>query len=347
MRWRLVALLSWACLVWGGNVWAGSSKATTSCRNAQAVPWHSVAPGIWVWLPAHRGDISKRNKGHVIPTSIVVDGGEAIVIDPGPSHRHGWRVRESVRCRFGASVRWVVNTHAHAENVLANSAFASKRSRGLLEIVSGAATRDAMQQRCPSCLKSLTARVGLQAMAGTRILLPDRTLVPGDRLRVGEQTLEVLAIEPGHTEGDLVLWHAGHRVLWAGGLVYDERLPELAQGSLEGWLGALDRLDHLPVQQVLGTGWSRAERPGEHPPAMVATRAYLKDLRRSVLKAMDDGMQAQDAEKLALPAYRDWAGYAERQSFNAQRAWRELEPVWMAQPSGFGTPSRSRQDVGR
>jgi hypothetical protein len=65
------------------------------------------------------------------------------------------------------------------------------------------------------------------------------------------------------------------------------------------------------------------------------------------LKAMDDGMQAQDAEKLALPAYRDWAGYAERQSFNAQRAWRELEPVWMAQPSGFGTPSRSRQDVGR
>jgi glyoxylase-like metal-dependent hydrolase (beta-lactamase superfamily II) len=344
--WR-VALLCVATWLSGGNAWAESSKVAADCRTAQAVPWHSVAPGIWVWLPAHSGDPSKRNRGHAIPTSIVVDGGEAMVIDPGPSHRHGWRVRESLRCRFKASVRWVVNTHAHAENVLGNSAFAGDRGSAQLEIVSGAATREAMQRRCPDCLKSLTERVGRQAMAGTRIVLPGRAVAPGDRLAVGKLVVEVLSIEPGHTEGDLVLWHAEQGVLWAGGLVYDQRLPELAQGSLDGWLAALDRLDALSVQQVLGTVWSRAIRPGEQPPAMAATRAYLLDLRRSVLQAMDAGLLAQDAERLDLPAYRHWAGYAERQSFNAQRAWRELEPVWMAQPAGTSTPPRSGQDVGR
>jgi glyoxylase-like metal-dependent hydrolase (beta-lactamase superfamily II) len=344
--WR-VALLCLASWAGNGNAWADAPNAANDCRTSQAVPWHSVAPGIWVWLPARGGDLSKRNRGHVIPTSIVVDSGEAMVIDPGPGHQHGRRVRESLRCRFKASVRWVVNTHAHAENVLGNSAFAGDRGSAQLEIVSGAATREAMQQRCPDCLKSLTERVGRQAMAGTRIVLPSRAVVPGDRLSVGRLSLEVLAVEPGHTEGDLVLWHAEQGVLWAGGLVYDQRLPELAQGSLDGWLAALDRLDALPVQQVLGTAWSRAIRPGEQPPAMAATRAYLRDLRRSVLQAMDAGLQAQEAEKLELPAYRHWAGYAERQSFNAQRAWRELEPVWMAQPSGTRALPRSGQDVGR
>jgi hypothetical protein len=136
-------------------------------------------------------------------------------------------------------------------------------------------------------------------------------------------------------------------VLWAGGLVYEGRLPELAQGSLDGWLAALDRLDPFPVRHVLCTVWSRPAQPGKRPPAMLATRDYLSDLRRNVLKAMDEGLQAQDAERLALPAYRRWAGYAERQSFNAQRAWRELEPVWMDRPGGSNTAPSSGEDIGR
>jgi glyoxylase-like metal-dependent hydrolase (beta-lactamase superfamily II) len=309
-----------------------------ACSDLPSIPWQRVAPGIWVWLPGHPGEISPANAGHVVPTTVVVDGGQAIVVDPGPSLRHGVRVRESLRCQFEARARWVVNTHAHAENVLANAAFADARSHGELEIVASSPTREAMQQRCPSCLRSLTARVGGQAMAGTRIVLPDRTLLAGDRLQVGHTVLKVLAIEQGHTEGDLVLWHAGHRVLWAGGLVYEGRIPELAQGSLDGWLAALGRLEQLPVRDVVGTAWSHSAAPDRLPPAMEATHAYLSALRRSVLSAMDEGRQAQDAEKLDLPAYRAWAGYAERQGFNAQRAWREMEPVWMGLPGGVNRP---------
>lgn len=308
---------------------AAAGHARPACQTADAVPWQRVAPGVWAWHPSAPGEVSNTNAGHVLPTSVVIDGGEALLIDPGPSQRHGERVRASLACRFGAQVRWIVNTHAHAENVLANSAFADRLAAGQLDILASATTREGMAQRCPACLASLTAKVGVDAMAGTQIVLPSRTLAEGEVLRVGRHDLRVTRVEQGHTEGDLVLWSARHRVLWAGGLVYGERVPELAQGSVDGWLAALDRLAALRPSVVVSNGVSRATTKVDLPPALTATRAYLSELRTEVLKAMDRGLQASDATVVDLPAYRTWAGHAERQGFNAQRAWRELEPVWM------------------
>jgi len=305
------------------------AHAAPACDPTDAVPWQRVAPGVWSWSPAVPGEVGAANAGHVLPTSVVIGGGQALLIDPGPSQRHGERVRASLACRFGVQVRWIVNTHAHAENVLANSAFADLLAAGRLTVLASAAAREGMQQRCLACLASLTAKAGLDAMEGTQIVLPNRTLAEGDVLRVGRHRLRVMRVEHGHTEGDLVLWSARQRVLWAGGLVYGERLPELAQGSVDGWLHALDRLDALRPRVIVSSEVSRAAVPGGLPPALVSTRAYLSDLRAGVMQAMDQGQQASDATAVTLPAYRHWAGHSERQGFNAQRAWRELEPVWM------------------
>lgn len=307
---------------------AAAQAVAGECREREPVPWQRVAPGVWVWLPPDVGEVSPSNAGHVVPTSLVVSQGEALVIDPGPNHRHGLRLRHSIECRFQARVSAVVNTHAHSENVLANSAFAEAAEAGRLHILASAATREGMALRCPDCLASLTQRVGEEGMVGTRIVLPTRTLVEGDVLRVGALRLTVMRVEQGHTEGDLVLWNPRHRVLWAGGLVYEGRVPELAQGRVDDWLAALSRLEALKPRQVLSTVWSRGQRQAP-PGALAATREYLQSLRERTLQAMDQGAQPQEIERVNLPAFQHWVGYAERHGFNVQRAWRELEPVWM------------------
>ena len=167
-------------------------------------------------------------------------------------------------------------------------------------------------------------------MAGTRIVLPNRSLGEGDQLRVGAIRLRVMRVEQGHTEGDLVLWHDRHHLLWAGGLVYDGRLPELAQGRVDHWLAALTRLEALKPRQLISTVWSQGSR-GVPPPAIAATRGYLQALRDGTLQAMEAGAQPQDAGTVNLPAFQHWVGYSTRHGFNVQRAWRELEPVWMDQ----------------
>ena len=324
--WRFLrCALPWVTILVGGC--AGMpGQVGSDCAEAAAVPWRSLAPDVWVW-EGGRGEVAAGNVGHVAPTSLVVDGGEAAVIDPGPSFLHGERVRRSVACRFQARVRWVVNTHAHAENVLANGAFAASDTNPT--IVSGPATLAAMRERCPACLASLTARVGEAAMAGTDIVLPSKTLQTGDVLPVGRLRLQVMPFEQGHTEGDLVLWSPDRRVLWAGGLAYRGRVPELSQGSLEGWLAALDHLEALAPAHVVSAAVSSAPDEGEMPDALRATRAYLGALRSGVLRAMDEGHQPQEPGLVPLPAFAGWAGYTERHLFNVQRAWRELEPVWM------------------
>lgn len=332
----------WLGLAVGAAPWAHANPH--GCEAAPAVPWQALAPGVWVWPPEAPGEVSPLNGGHVAPTTALVSGAEALVIDPGPSQRHGARVRQSLACRFQAEVRWVINTHAHAENVLANAAFADLAAAGRLTIAASEPTRAAMHQRCPACLAGLTERAGPEAMAGTRIVEPTHTLVPGQTLTLGPLTLVVLPLEQGHTEGDLLLWNAQHRILWAGGLVYDGRIPELAQGRLDAWLAALDRLQAQGARHVVSAAVSSAKGPQAAPAALGATRAYLQALRDGVLQAMDEGHQPQESGMVELPAFRGWTGYAERHGFNVQRAWRELEPVWMDQGiPGAGSP----QHVGR
>lgn len=321
--WGLVAV----CLL--ALAWWPPLLAAQDCKTLEPVPWRAVVPGVWVWLPPDRGDVMPANGGHVMPVSVLLAGRKAMVIDPGPSQAHGQRLRRSLACRFGARVRWIVNTHAHSENTLANSAFAGDIAAGRVEVLASGPTREGMSLRCPDCLASLVHRAGEQAMAGTRIVLPTRTLAEGEVLRVGRLRLQVMRVEHGHTEGDLVLWEVRSKLLWAGGLVYQDRVPELAQGQLRGWLSALDRLQALAPHHVISTVWSTAPAEGGPPPALPATRAYLQALREATLRAMDEGVQPQDTGRVALPAFSGWAGYEARHGFNVLRAWRELEPEWM------------------
>ena len=325
--WALAGLLGWVALP---AVWAKCPAGHA------AVPWQSVATGVWVWVPPAVAEVSGANAGFVAPVTVLTDHGKALVMDPGPNHLHGLRVRESVRCQLGARVVAVVNSHAHAENVLANSAFAD-----VPDIHATPATAVAMAARCPQCLQSLTHRVGSAAMAGTHIVLPTRLLQAGDELRFGRHRLVVMPIEQGHTEGDLVLWMPSARILWVGGLAYQGRVPELAQGSLERWLWALDRLLALQPRVVVSTVLSSGREPGGPMAALVHTQHYLSALRQRVWSAMDAGGSPHDTAALELPQWRDWVGHDPQHGFNAQRAWRELEPAWMERaPAPTAVPAR-------
>lgn len=299
------------------------------CAQAKRVDWHAAAPGVWVWLPERLDEVSQDNQGHVLPISAVVDAGVALVVDPGPNFKQGLRVRASLACQFGAQVRWVVNTHAHAESVLGNSAFADLQALDLLTIAASAGTHEAMRRRCEQCLSHLTAIVGAEVMQGSRIVLPDRLLTEGDTLAVGRIRLQVMEVRNAHTESDLLLWEPRSRVLWAGGLLYAGRIPELAQGSLNGWLYALQRLTELRPAVALGAALSVAPNATSLPPMLDATRNYLQTLRMSVLQAMDAGLDGSDTRSIQLPGHAHWAGYEQRHGFNVQRAWRELEPEWL------------------
>lgn len=310
---------------------AGFTRAALAAQPADCPPndaLREVLPHVWVW-PGEAADAHPGNQGRVSTSVVLLRPGTTpqasaptvTVVDPGPSLKAGLALAQAIRCRWGVGVAQVINTHAHADNVLANGALTPTGST--TPVLATATTAHTMAERCPDCLDSLTQTVGADAMRGTQIVLPTATLHPGRPLPLTDRLWQVDEARHAHTRSDLLLWQPELKLLIAGGLVYRQRLPELAQGQLLDWVAALERVAQWGPQHVIGTQAGGAQD-------IALTRHYLCDLATAVWQAMELGLSPGEAQTIALPRYATWAGYAQRQPFNAQRAWRELEPRWMA-----------------
>ena len=81
-----------------------------------------LAPGVWR-VEGTNAAISPANLGAIANTGIVATGEGLIVIDPGPTLARGQVIAGLAGSVSAEPVRWVIDSHAHPENVLANGAF--------------------------------------------------------------------------------------------------------------------------------------------------------------------------------------------------------------------------------
>ena len=332
-RWAwLLIVLAWHAVSQGA-----ACDAQNPLALERVLPGVSVVHGLWPSVHAGRA-------AHAATTVVLGEGAEVTVVDPGPTRQAGQALKRTLKCRRQARVVALINTHAHAEQVLANSAFR-------VSVAATAGTSSAMQLRCPDCLAAMTSDLGAKALKGTRIVWPDRTLTPGDLVQAGGRAWQVLEMRDAHTESDLVLWSEPDRLAVVGGLVDGGRLPVLAQGRVLGWLQALDALQALQPQWLVGQ--HLVSGPAQVQAALQTQRDYLCGLVHYAWRGLDSGWSEAEAIKsLKLP--KRWAASlvaedeARRQQhqFNQLRAWREMELRWMDQKSRPASCA-STPDVGR
>lgn len=275
-----------------------------------------VADNVYV-ISGVMGDPAPSNKGRVANTGFIVGTDGVIVVDSGANHDHGRAILAAVASVTRKPVALLINTHPHPQNVLGNSAFVE---RGI-PILATAATAAAMRARCPDCLRSLERSVGAEAMAATRIQLPDLVAEATEVRDVAGRSLKLLHAGHGHTEGDLAVFDVAGAVLFSGDLVYRDQIPHLSEADTAGWLASLRQLEELPIRVLV---------PGRGPAGDAADLApigrYLAQLRQRVAIAYRNGGSADEAIALAdLPEFSSWQGYAERHGRNVQHVYFEIE----------------------
>lgn len=307
-----------------GFLGATLALALDPCQPAAAgarVTLEPLQPGVYV-ARAHNAEAMRANAGTVVPSVVHVTRAGVLVVDPGPHAAWGRALLGAIRALTPRPVRWVVNTHAHPENVLANAAFAALRPRP--RFLASAATAALMRQRCADCLARLDAQLGTAAMRGTVIVLPEPALQDGGWLHTGTTAWQVHVHAPAHSASDTALYAPQLRLLCAGGLAYRERVPEMQEASLQGWRHALRQLAALPADNVVATA---AGTPAQ---TLVPTLAYLDALAEGIGAALAAGQDASHAvEAVAAGPFRHWRHFQARHPLNVQRAWRELEDLWM------------------
>ncbi len=290
---------------------------TLTNAGADALVPVEVAPGVYAFI-ADLGEIAPANAGRVGNSGFVVGTTGIAVIDTGVSFRHGQELLAAIRRVSDKPITTVIITHAVQEFLFGNAAFEPTGAR----FIAHRKSIDLMRQRCDHCLRNLGLILGQDTMAGTRLVIPSQA-IEGDRehIDIGGRTLELLYPGWAATPGDLLVLDSTSGTLFAGGVVSIDRIPELRDADLGGWVRALEQLPLTGAGLVI---------PGHGPPVPIgqaqATLDYLLALDQRMRKLFDSGVGLMDAiEGAAVPAFADWAGYATIHRKSALERYLQLE----------------------
>jgi quinoprotein relay system zinc metallohydrolase 2 len=298
----------------GVLLWPLAFGAAPSAADALTVL--QLAPGVFVHLgqqlpldaPGH-DDIA--NIGFIVGSRCVA------VIDTGGSMRIGRALRNAIKQRTTRPICYVINTHVHFDHVLGNAAFREDRPSFVGHWALAAAiarSRDFFLQHYADDLD--------QPADAAQIIGPDRAVQHTLDLDLGGRHLHLQAWPTAHTDCDLTVLDDSSRTLWAGDLLFRDRLPAL-DGSASGWLAVIDQLSQLQVQRTV---------PGHGPvttdlaAALDAERRYLRALIDGVREQLAQGGSMQQAIALVAAAEKPhWLLWDSTHPRNVARVYEQLE----------------------
>ena len=276
----------------------------------------ALADGVYL-LPGTGGAADERNLGRIGNAGFIVGDGGVIAIDTGTSYAHGRALLGAIRAVTDKPVRLALVTHTRPEFLFGGAAF---REQGI-PIRMHRRTAELMAARCETCLKTLRQTLGDAPMRGTAMYKSDQEFDAAHELDAIGRSVRVLSFGHSSGPGDIAVLDVRSGVLFAGGLVDVQRVPDIQDSDLEGWKRALDALRDLRVNSVVpGHGAARSAD------AIAAVQAYLEQLEtraRALVAAGASLIGVPDASE--LPAYEAWDQYETIHRRNASIAFLRFE----------------------
>jgi quinoprotein relay system zinc metallohydrolase 1 len=275
-----------------------------------------LADGVFV-IEGALEDFSPRNGCNIINTGFIVTGAGVVVVNTGPSKRYGEQLRALIARTTREPVVQVLHLNLHPDYFFGNQAFADIPN---VKIAATAATRAGMQREARAYEDNLYRLCG-DWMKDTQALLPTHSIGSGP-LRVGARELELREFD-GHTSSDLVLLDRASGVIFAGGLVFHQRMPTTPHAEPKRWLASLDALAPWLAERTVVPSHGPVHRGSV---GLAATRDYLRWLDTQFARWAAAGAEANDVLRADVPApYRGWAAFPAEYVRNVAHLWPRYE----------------------
>jgi glyoxylase-like metal-dependent hydrolase (beta-lactamase superfamily II) len=209
-----------------------------------------------------------------VNAGVVVGPEWSAVIDTLAYPSETRELKDFVETRLGSAIRYVIQTHHHADHTLGTCLFPGavvighRECRRLLDSRGRAALAQAQESN--------------RELRDLEVVLPDVVVDAGTvSLRVGKRTLELVPL-PGHSPDGLGVLVEEDRVLFSGDVMMP--LPYLIDGDIEVMAASLRRIPRMKLENLV-QGHGEVILRGEIQNAVRGNLNYLAALERHVRRA--------------------------------------------------------------
>ncbi len=210
-----------------------------------------------------------------VTAGVVVGPQWAVVIDTLALPEETLAMRDFIEEELSVPVRYIINTHHHADHAWGNCFFPGAT------IVGHTQCRQEMIERGTVALEA--ARRQNSIFRQIKIVPPHLTFDQGMlSLRVGKKNLSLM-VTPGHSQDGISILVEEDRVLFAGDAFMP--LPYLVDGNIDDQVASIKKIGKMGLENII-QGHGDIILRGEIDDAVKENLAYLAAIRKSVRSAM-------------------------------------------------------------
>ncbi len=295
---------------------AAAALLFAGAASAAELEIQPVTDGVWALV----GEMAQRSPENLADNAtfgVVETPDGVLLIDPGGSWKGAEAIDRAIARITDKPVRYVIDTGGQDHRWLGNGYW---KAKGATVIASAAAVED-QRARADLQLAALDRFLGAAA-DGTEPVHADIVFEDRYAFEFGGLTVEVVHPGPAHTPGDSFVWIAQKDAVFAGDIVYVERLLGIGpQSSIGGWPRAFEAVAALePAHVTPGHGHAV---PLER--ARADTYDYLMNLRARIGALIDAGGGILEAPKVDQSAFAHLLQFESLAGRNAQAAYEQME----------------------
>ena len=260
-------------------------------------------------------NINKQNAGNIVNSCFIQTKEGFVVIDSGPTYTYASQTYAQMQKIAKLPVKYVIVTHDHDDHWQGNSFY---KNKGALLI--GPRT---YEQNVIVGMQTRMERILGKELYGKTKIVPLDTIVDDNlTLTLAESTFQIKQLtDIAHTKGDLVVYLKEQRVLFAGDLVFNDRLTSLRDGSILGSLEALKKIDAYRATVIVGGHGRNTDAY-----ATVALKTYLSQMKKEILEAQENDIGMEEInKKITMPNFVEMKLYNVLHKRNVLDAYKELE----------------------
>lgn len=259
-------------------------------------------------------EINTKNNGNMSNSCFVNTGKSYIVIDSGSTYLYAKEASNIMRSIRNIPISNVIITHSHDDHWLGNSYYKELGA----EII-GSFVFDNLSMNGDTRMKRL---VSPQAYIGTSEVKPTHAISSNTTMRIDGLDINFqINQQKAHSNGDMLVEIPAMGVIFAGDLVFNDRILSIRDGDIKNWIKVLEDIDAKKYKYIIG-GHGKMYNNKSHK----MTLKYLKDIQKYTYNCIENNIDILDCvSKADMKQYAKISLYRDLHKKNIESIYRTME----------------------